>query len=501
MGLMLKPGTSWWETYARCVSVAPEAFDSDRLAQPDPWRVAPGRHARGPRHSGRRHTRSPARRGSTTTRRSRPSRTRAASTRIGPRSISTSARCRVTRGRRCHDRAPRPARPAAGLGDRQAVAPGLRRRRPLPRRRAMVRRARSSASWRSGHPERTTPAARAGLQHRQLELPDERAGPRRVGAAAGRQRGGREDPEPGRVPHPHAGPRTDAAGRAAGHAAVRGRRVTWARPSSAATGSARWPSSAAAPTAGEPACLAGRHRPPPHARAGGAERLGHLGFLAVAPAGPAPPEGLRVRQAALHRLPPLRRPAPAVPGFPGDVPPGHPVRSASATRWRSTVRRRPAARTGLRPGHPRHQGRRPGRRSWTRPCGAAVSLSIRGSVGDGTFLDGQDTSAYVAPGLRPPAAGVVVAAPRRTVRADRLGRRRRHRVRAAGRHERQQRLAGRQHRHRRHGLRAPGSPSSCRRSRWGSTSPAAGATARRSSAGSATPGRAPSSAATCWSRP
>src|SRR5271167_3852983 len=31
MGLMLKPGTSWWETFGRCVSVAPEAFDSDRL--------------------------------------------------------------------------------------------------------------------------------------------------------------------------------------------------------------------------------------------------------------------------------------------------------------------------------------------------------------------------------------------------------------------------------------------------------------------------------------
>ncbi len=31
MALILKPGTSWWETYARCVRVAPEAFDSDRL--------------------------------------------------------------------------------------------------------------------------------------------------------------------------------------------------------------------------------------------------------------------------------------------------------------------------------------------------------------------------------------------------------------------------------------------------------------------------------------
>src|SRR5258708_28249302 len=31
MALVLKPGTSWWKTYGRCVSVAPEAFDSDRL--------------------------------------------------------------------------------------------------------------------------------------------------------------------------------------------------------------------------------------------------------------------------------------------------------------------------------------------------------------------------------------------------------------------------------------------------------------------------------------
>ena len=31
MSLTLKRGTSWWETYARCVDVAPEAFDSDRL--------------------------------------------------------------------------------------------------------------------------------------------------------------------------------------------------------------------------------------------------------------------------------------------------------------------------------------------------------------------------------------------------------------------------------------------------------------------------------------
>ena len=31
MPLQLKPGTSWWETYGRCTQAAPEAFDSDRL--------------------------------------------------------------------------------------------------------------------------------------------------------------------------------------------------------------------------------------------------------------------------------------------------------------------------------------------------------------------------------------------------------------------------------------------------------------------------------------
>ncbi len=31
MTLLLKPGTSWWETYGRCTQAAPEAFDSDRL--------------------------------------------------------------------------------------------------------------------------------------------------------------------------------------------------------------------------------------------------------------------------------------------------------------------------------------------------------------------------------------------------------------------------------------------------------------------------------------
>ena len=31
MSNVMKAGTSWAETYARCVSVAPEAFDPDRI--------------------------------------------------------------------------------------------------------------------------------------------------------------------------------------------------------------------------------------------------------------------------------------------------------------------------------------------------------------------------------------------------------------------------------------------------------------------------------------
>jgi acyl-CoA reductase-like NAD-dependent aldehyde dehydrogenase len=48
MSLHLKPGTSWWETYARCAAAAPEAFESDRLLNlvGGEWRRAgmPGDH-------------------------------------------------------------------------------------------------------------------------------------------------------------------------------------------------------------------------------------------------------------------------------------------------------------------------------------------------------------------------------------------------------------------------------------------------------------------------
>lgn len=48
MSTMLKPGFSWWETYTRCINAAPEAFDSDRLRNLSrgEWRRAgiPGDH-------------------------------------------------------------------------------------------------------------------------------------------------------------------------------------------------------------------------------------------------------------------------------------------------------------------------------------------------------------------------------------------------------------------------------------------------------------------------
>jgi acyl-CoA reductase-like NAD-dependent aldehyde dehydrogenase len=48
MSLILKPGTTWSETYARCVALAPEAFDTDRIANliDGDWRRVgtPGHH-------------------------------------------------------------------------------------------------------------------------------------------------------------------------------------------------------------------------------------------------------------------------------------------------------------------------------------------------------------------------------------------------------------------------------------------------------------------------
>src|SRR6266511_3660084 len=68
---------------------------------------------------------------------------------------------------------------------------------------------------------RPRPAVRPGVQHRLLELSDERARARRAGPAPRRQRGRREDPVAGRGGLPDRGARSDAPGRPAGHAGLR----------------------------------------------------------------------------------------------------------------------------------------------------------------------------------------------------------------------------------------------------------------------------------------
>ena len=111
--------------------------------------------------------------------------------------------------------------------------------------------------------------------------------------------------------------------------------------------------------------------------------------------------GVRIRQAAVHCVPEVCRPTTLVARVPRYF-----CRSskacASATRWLSSVRRIPPG-VGLRagdrgPGRPRNW-ESSSRRQW------AGAFLHRGSVGAGRFLDGQDTSAYVAPAcvLEPPA--------------------------------------------------------------------------------------------------
>ena len=102
---------------------------------------------------------------------------------------------------------------------------------------------------------------------------------------------------------------------------------------------------------------AGRHRQAPPARAGGPERLGRLGLLRLGRARGPPEEGLRLRQAALHRLPAVRRAARAVPAVPRDVPAGRPEPDLRPPAGRREPGRRlPVAE--LRPGHLRVQGGR-----------------------------------------------------------------------------------------------------------------------------------------------
>ena len=147
--------------------------------------------------------------------------------------------------------------------------------------------------------------------------------------------------------------------------------------------------------------VAGRHR---HAGTSSSRRASTPGASGTSASGTllaaAPAQGLRVRQAALHRLPALRRAAPAVPRVPRDVPAGGRRTCGSATRWRSRPGR-PAARPGLRAGHPRRARPSELRRAVRRGARAAAGIPLlprRRSATAGSST-GRTRRAYVAAGL------------------------------------------------------------------------------------------------------
>ena len=142
-----------------------------------------------------------------------------------------------------------------------------------------------------------------------------------VQALAGNARG-REDAEPGRVPLPDPGARVHGARGPAGDAAVRasGAKLGDALISSDGIGAlafvgGRSNGRAAATTLADTRT---RH----FLEQEGLNAWGIWDFTQWDAARPAPAQGLRVRQAAVHRLPALRRAAPAAPGVPGDLPAG-----------------------------------------------------------------------------------------------------------------------------------------------------------------------------------
>ena len=352
MTLQVKPGTTWDEVYAQARAAAPEAFDADRILNlhGGDWQRSgvPGEHVtpvdgtpvQGP-----------------------------------PRVTHDEASAAVVHAHREHDawtrvdldeRKARVQTAVDGLAevrDTLALLLAWEIGKPWKLACADVDRALDGVRWYLGEIDRQlqgrTPAARSGQQHRVVELPDERAGPRRARAVPGRQRRRRQDPVAGRLPHPHARARGHEAGRPARDAAV-GRRLAARRRAHPLRGD-RLPRLRRRPgQRPQGRDVARRHRQAPLPRAGGPERLGRLGLLEVGRAGRPPHQGLRVRQAALHRLPALRRAARAGAGLPRDVPAGRQGPALRPPARGRAPRRRPA-RPALRPAHLRGQGRRPAR--------------------------------------------------------------------------------------------------------------------------------------------
>ena len=243
-----------------------------------------------------------------------------------------------------------------------------------------------------------------------------------------------------------------------------GRRQSSATRSSAAPRSARSPSSAGASNGRKAAATPGRHRQAAFPRAGGSQRLGYLGLQRLGAAGRASAEGLRVRQAALHRVPPVRRPARLFPDSSRCT-----CRSSTVPAFRSPARRRatsfdPAPRSRLRPVISAGKAAELASSS-TRRSPAGPSRSTAASSPTAASSTARTPSAYVAPACCSPRRHQLVAAPRRAVRPAR------HRRRVDTENEllaamnAVQRRSRRQPGQRRRGLRRRTPPSNCRRSR------------------------------------
>ena len=209
-----------------------------------------------------------------------------------------------------------------------------------------------------------TPLRRPGLQHRQLELPDERARPRDARTGTGRQRGHRQDPDRRRRRLSHPGLRARRPRGDPRHPRQRQRRR-------AVRG--------AGPRARDRLRLLRRrprHRrrasPPPSPTSASAtssnRRDSTPGASGTTPTGTrSPPSSPSSSTTASSAAPPTRASSSSATLFddvPRRLPPGraHPPRRPPA---RGRAPRRPATRTGLRPADQRGQGQgtaRPGRR-------------------------------------------------------------------------------------------------------------------------------------------
>ena len=169
---------------------------------------------------------------------------------------------------------------------------------------------------------------------------------------------------------------------------------TWAKCSSDPKASVRW-SSWGSRQRSTGRSLSGRHRSPAHARAGGAQLLGHLEFLAVGPFGPTHAkevEYAKQRCTAYPRYVVRRRLVPVfLEAYLAVV---NTIKFGDPLGWPNPDDPFPELDFG-----PVIHATKPAelRKQLDEAVSGGGIRLYRGSVGDGLFLDAQDASAYVAP--------------------------------------------------------------------------------------------------------